>query len=110
MAQHEFRALDRIRVSVHGENAYRIFSPAADVGIRLRQISGNSEEYSVTLLGRDWPHLEALAGKYGLTLAVMEKQGPGHLAERLSAASRYCIGNCPVFHPCTFLVRICVGH
>lgn len=83
MAQHEFRALDRIRVSVHGENAYRIFSPAADAGIRLRQISGNSEEYSVTLLGRDWPHLEALAGKYGLTLAVMEKQGPGHLVERL---------------------------
>ena len=63
MARHEFRALDRIRVSVHGENAYRMFAPAAAQGIRLRQISSNPEGYSATLLGRDWPRLENLAGK-----------------------------------------------
>lgn len=83
MARHEFRALDRIRVSVHGENAYRMFAPAAAQGIRLRQISSNPEGYSATLLGRDWPRLENLAGKYGLTLSITEKQGPGHTAARL---------------------------
>lgn len=83
MVRHDFRALDRIRVSVHGENAYRMFAPAAAQGIRLRQISSNAEGYCATLLGRDWPRFEDLAGKYGLTLAIMEKRGPGHTAVRL---------------------------
>lgn len=83
MAQREFRALDHIRVSVHGENAHRLFAPAAAAGIRLRQIVSNSDGYTVTLLGRDWPRLESLAEGYGLTLGITKKQGPGHMAANL---------------------------
>lgn len=83
MARHEFRALDRIRVSVCGKNAYRIFAPAAAAGIRLQKITSDPEQYSATILGKDWPRLESLAYKYGLTLTITKKRGPGHIAARL---------------------------
>lgn len=83
MARREFRSLDRVCISVTGEQAQRLLSAAASSGIRLSKIQSSDDGYTATLPGRDWRRLAGLAEKYGLRLSLLQTEGPGGLVAKL---------------------------
>ncbi len=76
---------DSFRFAVTGRGAQHFLTGAARQGIRLQRLRCEADGYSARAAGADKAALQALAARGAWQFTVLERRGPGRMAERALA-------------------------